>query len=160
MFPRETTPSSAFAADTPPREGNVWFYFFEVDFDNSALGSFREYSFIPSRVDNGDFGRGRPYNLIRFSIIHRDIPLPWRGVRVQAHGRGGSSIRGIRGFSFVHEVLGRRVSGCFPVRPPRHPLSRLTPLQGRGMRGSSFLKWVLIIQLWVVFESVVLCLPV
>ena len=63
--------------------------FFEVDFDNSAMGSFQECSFIPSRVDNGDFGRGRPYNLIRFSIIHRDIPLPWRGVRVPAHGRGG-----------------------------------------------------------------------
>ena len=73
--------------------------FFEVDFDNSALGSFRECSFIPSRVDNGDFGRGRPYNLIRIYIKHRDIPLPWRGVRVlctrtgwllSAHGRGGS----------------------------------------------------------------------
>ena len=73
--------------------------FFEVDFDNSALGSFRECSFIPSRVDNGDFGRGRPYNLIRIYIKHRDIPLPWRGVGVlctrtgwlfPAHGRGGS----------------------------------------------------------------------
>ena len=89
-FRGKTTPSSACAAATPPREGNARFFFFEVGFNNSALGSFPECSFMPSRVDNGDFGRGRPYNVIRFSIIHRDIPLPWRGVRVQAHGRGGS----------------------------------------------------------------------
>ena len=50
--------------------------------------------------------------------------------------------------------------GISAGRPPRHPLSRLTPLRGRGIRGYSFLKWVLIIQVGVVFESVVLCLPV
>ena len=49
------------------------------------------------------------------------------------------------GFSFVSEVLGREIEESF---------------RRRGIRGYSFLKWVLIIQLWVVFESVVLFLPV
>ena len=123
----------------------MWFFFCEGDFDNSALGSFPECSFIPSRVDNGDFGRGRPYNLIRFSIIHRDIPLPWRGVRVPAHGRGGLSIRGIRGFSFVHEVLEKGDSGI---------------LQGEENAQYFLFKWFLMIRVRVFFHVVIFFLPV
>jgi len=41
-------------------------------------------NFISSGVDKIDFGIAAQYNLILSFIKHRDIPLPWRGVRVPA----------------------------------------------------------------------------
>ena len=51
-------------------------------FNDPGPGVLPRCNFISSGVDHIDFGIAAQYNLILSFIKHRDIPLPWRGVRV------------------------------------------------------------------------------